>query len=309
MSVKKESNTTERELSISRLLNAPRDLVWEVWTNPEHIQHWWGPSGFTNTIASMEVKPGGEWDFIMHGPDGTNFKNKHIYKQVVRPEKLVLDHVTAPKFRMTVTFEELGDKTMVTIHSLFESAEQLREVIKVFKADEGMTQNVDRLEAYVRAQIKLRKQSKTTNMSRTSTYLNFSNNTEQAFLFYKSVFKTEFGGKGIQRLGDIPPSDGQPSLSDADKKLILHIELPILGGHVLMGTDAPESMGFKLNFGNNCHICLEPDSRKEAKRLFDALSEGGNITMPLEDMFFGAYFGEFTDKFGVQWMVSCTSKD
>ena len=146
-------------------------------------------------------------------------------------------------------------------------------------------------------------------MARTSTYLNFSNNTEQAFLFYKSVFKTEFGGKGIQRLGDIPPSDGQPSLSDADKKLILHIELPILGGHVLMGTDAPESMGFKLIFGNNSHICLEPDSRKEAKRLFNALSEGGNITMPLEDMFFGAYFGEFTDKFGVQWMVSCTSKD
>ena len=154
----KKSNTSERELGISRVLNAPRDLVWEVWTNPEHIKHWWGPTGFKNTISKMDVRPEGVWDFIMHGPDGTDFRNKHIYKEVIKPEKLVMEHVTAPKFRMTVTFEEQGNKTLVTIHSLFESAEQLRDVIKVFKADEGMRQNVDRLEAYISSQINIRKQ-------------------------------------------------------------------------------------------------------------------------------------------------------
>ena len=148
MAVQTET-TTSRELGITRLINAPRKLVWEVWTNPEHIKHWWGPAGFTNTISKMDVRPNGEWEFIMHGPDGTDYKNKHIYKEIVKPEKLVLEHVTAPKFTMTVTFTEEGNKTLVKIHSVFESAEQLQEVIKVFKADVGMKQNVDRMENYV----------------------------------------------------------------------------------------------------------------------------------------------------------------
>ena len=139
----------DRELSISRVLNAPRELVWEVWTNPEHIKNWWGPEGFSNTISTMNIEPEGVWEFVMHGPDGTDYKNKHIYKEIIKPEKLVLDHVSTPKFRMTATFEAQGNKTLVTLHSVFESAEQLQEVIKVFKADVGMIQNMDRMEQYV----------------------------------------------------------------------------------------------------------------------------------------------------------------
>lgn len=142
-------------------------------------------------------------------------------------------------------------------------------------------------------------------MARVSTYLNFLRNTEEAFNFYKSVFGTEFGGQGIVRLGDGPPQAGMPPLAEADKKLILHIELPITGGHILMGTDAPDSMGFKLNFGNNVHINLEPDTRKETKKLYDALSKEGRVTMELQDMFWGAYYGSCSDKFGVQWMFNC----
>ena len=142
-------DTLKRELKITRLLDAPRELVWEVWTNPEHIKNWWGPSGFTNSISKMDVKEEGEWEFVMHGPDGTDYKNKHIYKEIVKPERLVLEHITSPRFRMTATFTEQGDKTLLSIYSLFESEEQLRDVIKVFKADEGMKQNVDRLEAYL----------------------------------------------------------------------------------------------------------------------------------------------------------------
>ena len=144
-----ENDTTGRELGITRLLNAPRDLVWEVWTKPEHIKHWWGPAGFTNSISKMEVKPGGEWEFIMHGPDGTDYKNKHIYVEIEKPSKIVMSHVTAPRFQLTVTFEEQGNKTLMKWHSIFESAEQLEQVIKVFKADVGMKQNVERMENYL----------------------------------------------------------------------------------------------------------------------------------------------------------------
>jgi PhnB protein len=145
-------------------------------------------------------------------------------------------------------------------------------------------------------------------MARVNTYLNFSNNTEDAFNFYKSVFGGEFGGQGVARFSDVPPAEGMPGLSESDKNLIMHIELTILGGHVLMGTDAPESMGFKVNFGNNVHISLEPDTRAETKKLYDALSAGGKVTMELQDMFWGAYYGSCTDKFGVQWMVNCIEK-
>lgn len=141
-------------------------------------------------------------------------------------------------------------------------------------------------------------------MARTSTYLNFNGNTEQAFTFYKAVFKTDFVGE-LQRMGAAPAAPGMPTLSDAEKNLILHIELPIVGGHILMGTDAVESMGQKLTFGNNFSINLEPDTRAEADRLFQALSTEGKVTMALQDMFWGAYFGALVDKFGVQWMVNC----
>lgn len=142
-------------------------------------------------------------------------------------------------------------------------------------------------------------------MARVSTYLNFPRHTEEVFNFYKSVFGGEFGGMGIMRLGHLPPQEGAPQLSEEDKNLIMHIELPILGGHSLMGTDAPESMGFNITSGNNVHINLEPDTREETLRLFKGLSEGGTITMDLQDMFWGAYYGSCTDKYGVQWMFNC----
>jgi PhnB protein len=145
-------------------------------------------------------------------------------------------------------------------------------------------------------------------MSRVSTYLNFPRNTEEVFNFYKSVFGGEFGGDGIARFKDIPPAEGMPPITENDKNLIMHIELPILGGHHLMGTDAPESMGFKVNFGNNIHINLEPDTRVETKKLFDSLAVDGKITMDLQVMFWGAYYGSCMDKFGVQWMFNCVEK-
>ncbi len=148
METQVKSKTAERELTASRLLNAPVELVWEVWTNPEHIKNWWGPNGFTNTIYKMDVKPGGEWELMMHSPDGTNFWNKHTYTEVVKYKKLVHVH-GEPKFEMTITFTPQGNKTLVNIVSLFESIEILKKVVEEFGAAEGLQQNVDKLEIYV----------------------------------------------------------------------------------------------------------------------------------------------------------------
>ena len=145
-------------------------------------------------------------------------------------------------------------------------------------------------------------------MASVSTYLNFAGNTEQAFLFYKSVFGTEFDGQ-IGRMGEVPPQEGRPPLSEADKNLVMHVSLPTIAGHRIMGTDATESMGFKLRQGNTVYINLEPDTRAEADKLFKALSEGGKIETELQEMFWGDYYGSLTDKFGVQWMFNCAAKE
>jgi len=140
-------------------------------------------------------------------------------------------------------------------------------------------------------------------MSRVSIYLNFERNTEEVFNFYKTVFGGEFNG-GIRRFSEIPPVEGMPEIAEKDKNLVMHIELAITGGHMLMGTDAPGSMGFKLTKGNNININLEPDSKEETRRLFNALSAGGTVTMDLQDTFWGAYFGSCIDKFGIPWMFN-----
>ncbi len=144
-------------------------------------------------------------------------------------------------------------------------------------------------------------------MARVSTYLNFAGNTEAAFLFYKSVFKTEFAGP-LMRFGDGPPCPGQPPLSVEQTKMVMHVALPILGDHMIMGTDSPESMGFKLNPGNNVYLNLEPDTRADTDRLFAALKEGGQVEMALQEMFWGAYWGTLTDRFGIHWMFNCAAK-
>lgn len=145
-------------------------------------------------------------------------------------------------------------------------------------------------------------------MASVSTYLNFKDNTEEAFNYYKSVFGTEFMGEGFMRFKDIPPTEGMPPMPESMLNLVMHVTLPILGGHLLMGTDAPEAMGFKLNTGNNVYINLEPDTREETRRLFNALSAGGVVEQELQDMFWGDYYGSCCDKFGIHWMFNCAEK-
>ena len=139
-------------------------------------------------------------------------------------------------------------------------------------------------------------------MAKVSIYLNFMGNTEDAFNFYKSVFKTEFATP-VMYMKDMPALPGMPPLSEKDANSVMHVALPILAGTLLMGTDMLESMGHKLEVGNNVTISLEPDSKEETDRLFKALSEGGSDIAPMRDEFWG-YWGCCLDKFGTRWMFN-----
>ena len=139
-------------------------------------------------------------------------------------------------------------------------------------------------------------------MATLNPYLNFPGNTEEAFKFYKSVFGGDFAG-GIFRFTDVP---GTEKISDSDRNKVMHIALPIGKGNMLMATDALESMGHKVIPGNNVHLSIEANSKEEADKIFNGLSEGGKVTTPIADAFWGAYFGSILDKFGINWMVNYT---
>lgn len=130
-------------------------------------------------------------------------------------------------------------------------------------------------------------------------YLNFAGNTEEAFNFYKSVFGGEF--KDVVRFKDMP-MEGM-NISDEDGTKIMHMSLPLTNDIILMATDTLESLGQKLNVGNNNYICLSPESKEEAGKIYEKLSAGGEIEMPLADAPWGSYFASFKDKFGVCWMI------
>lgn len=137
-------------------------------------------------------------------------------------------------------------------------------------------------------------------MKSINPYLNFPGNTEEAFNFYKKVFGGDFLG-GVYRFKDTPDAD---KLSDSDKEKVMHVGLKMGESNYLMATDALESMGFKVTFGNNFYISIEAESKEEADKLFKGLSDGGKIEMPMVDQFWGDYFGSLTDKFGIRWMIN-----
>jgi uncharacterized protein YndB with AHSA1/START domain len=145
------TGTRDREIVISRVFDAPRELVWDAWTNPEHVVRWWGPIGLTTTIHEMDVRPGGVWRHTMHGPDGTDYPNESVFIEVVKPERIVFSHGGGKKgdpgaqFEATWTFESQDDKTKVTIRMVFPTAAMREHVVKTYHAGEGANQTLGRL--------------------------------------------------------------------------------------------------------------------------------------------------------------------
>ena len=139
------SNTADREIVTTRVMDAPRELVFKAWTDPDHLVHWWGPKGFTNTFHEFDLKPGGVWRFVMHGPDGGDYQNESVFVEIVKPERIVFHHVSAPQFQVTVTLAEQAGKTKLTWCMLFESVAECDKVKRFAVA--ANEQNLDRLEA------------------------------------------------------------------------------------------------------------------------------------------------------------------
>jgi uncharacterized protein YndB with AHSA1/START domain len=146
--------TADREIVLSRLLDAPRELVFAAWTDPKQVVQWWGPRGFTTTSQEMAVTAGGVWRFVMHGPDGRDYKNKIVFTEVVKPELLVYRHAGEDetenvRFHVTVTFQAQGRKTLLTMRSLFATAQERDEVVTKYGALEGGKQTLERLAEFV----------------------------------------------------------------------------------------------------------------------------------------------------------------
>jgi len=143
-------------------------------------------------------------------------------------------------------------------------------------------------------------------MKSVNPYLNFNGNAEEAFNFYKTVFGGEF--QAVQRLSDMPETPGMPPMAESERKKIVHISLPIGKANMLMASDVFEGYGQGKVAGNNVHLSLEAETKAEADKIFNALSAGGKVTMPLGLQFWGAYYGMLTDKFGILWMMSFNEK-
>ena len=145
--------TGEKEMVVSRIINAPREKVFEAFTDPEHISEWWGPNGFTTTSRSQHRRVGGSWLYTMHGPDGTDYPNRQVFTEIVHPKRLCYNHdngtnADPSSFKVTVSFEALGDKTNVELRSLFPSKEAVDDA-KKFGAEEGGTQTLSRLDKFL----------------------------------------------------------------------------------------------------------------------------------------------------------------
>jgi uncharacterized protein YndB with AHSA1/START domain len=135
----------DREIVTTRVFAAPRERVYRAFSNPDHLKLWWGPKGFTNTFREFDMRPGGRWRFVMHGPEGADHQNESVFTDVVRPERIVLQHVSAPRFQLTITLADQGGKTKLTWRMQFETAADCEKVKRV--AIEANEQNLDRLEA------------------------------------------------------------------------------------------------------------------------------------------------------------------
>jgi uncharacterized protein YndB with AHSA1/START domain len=150
---KLETDTADRELVMTRVFDAPREMVFDAWTDPEHIAEWWGPNGFSTTVHEMEVRPGGVWRFIMHGPDGTDYTNRVVYREVVRPERLAFEHGSdvdddPRRFQVTITFTEEAGGTRLTQRTVLPTAEERARVVG-FGAVELGHQTLDRFAAHL----------------------------------------------------------------------------------------------------------------------------------------------------------------
>ncbi|WP_126970444.1 SRPBCC domain-containing protein [Gynurincola endophyticus] len=311
-SVEKE----KKQIHVERSFDAPVTLVWKAWTTAEILDKWWAPQPYKVETKKMEFKEGGRWLYAMVGPEGDKHWSFADYIKI-NPEDFFSCkdgfcdengniNTSFPRSVWNLTFKADGEQSVVDIVIQYDQLTDLEKIVEMgFK--EGFTMGLENLDHYLNTQFQLRKEYKKDAARRATFYLNFPGNTEEALQFYASVFNGKIIGE-LKRFGDIEAPAGTPPMTDSMKKLIIHGQVELWEGFIIMATDAPEEMGFNVTSGNNMHINIEPLSREEAKRLFDALSAGGKVEHPIGDMFWGAYYASFTDRYGVNWMIHYQQK-
>ncbi len=302
----------QKTIQVERDFEAERSLVWQAWTDPEILDQWWAPEPWKCVTKILELRKGGNWHYYMLGPQGEQEWCIAEYS-VQAPETYSLVDAFCdengvinnkkPGATWELKFIEAGESTRVSIRIHFDSKEDLLQIMEM-GMKEGFTMAMENLDRYLQTHYQLRNQQ-APRLPRVSSYLNFNGNTEEAMRYYQKIFRGEFTGAGLRRFADVELPADAPPMTEEQKNLIIHAELTIFGNHVLMATDAPESMGFKLISGNNMHINIELADRAETERIYKELSEGGEVSMPLKDMFFGAYFAELKDRYGINWMLHC----
>lgn len=283
------TNVANRQIVSSRLIRAPREVMFRAFTDPALLAQWWGPKGFTNTFETFDLRPGGQWKFIMHGPNGKEYPNLSEFLEIREPERIVFNHVVPPLFRMTIGFEEVENGTRFSFQMLFETEEEY-ENVKGY-VPEANEQNFDRLEAVLQKQNKLNQQY----MTQISPYLNFNGNCREAMHFYKDIFGGELSLMAVKET----PMAAQCPAGSEDQ--IMHSSLNS-GSFMLMASDMLS--GDTYQPGNNFSLTVNCGSEDEIRSLFDKLADGGQVYEPLRQQFWGALFGMVTDKYGTRWMLN-----
>ena len=306
------ADTSDREIVITRILDAPRELVWEAISNPQHVGHWWGPDGFTDTLEKMDFRVGGVWKHVMHGPDGTDYPNKSTFTGIVKPERIEYSHGSGKKgepaeqFKATWTFEALGKQTKVTMRALFPTTEARDTTVKNYNAIEGGKQTLARLAGYLpEMEKKIGKTGGSTKstspvkaaVTQLNPYLFFEGRCEEAIEFYRSALGAEVTMLMRYKESPEPQQPGMLPPGSGDK--VMHMSFRI-GDATVFASDGmcsgkPDFRGVSLT--------LTVATIAEAERSFAALAKGGQVQMPMAETFFSPRFGMVADRFGVPWMV------
>jgi len=297
---------SDRQVIISRIVDAPRELVWEAITSPQHVVNWWGPRGFSTTIETMDVRIGGELKMTMVGPDGARYPNRYVFTELAQPGRIVMSHsgrreggpeVTTIK---TWTFDTMEDgRTRVTFRLEFSSAAERDSLVKDFGVIEGTHQTLARLDEFLP---QLNNQTIKQNTNQTSTtmksfinpYLNFDGRCDEALEFYKKAIGIKVGM--LMRFKDVPDKS---NMTPGSEEKVCHADFTF-GDSIVMASDGhcTGKGGFQ---GVNLSLNL-PDVAT-AEKCFNALSQGGQVEMPLGKTFFSPAFGMLKDRFGLMWMV------
>jgi uncharacterized glyoxalase superfamily protein PhnB/uncharacterized protein YndB with AHSA1/START domain len=304
------------EFVITRVLDAPRELVWKAFTDPGRMKHWWGPKGFTVIASKMDLRPGGTYHYGLRAPDGSPMWGKFVFREIAAPERMVFIssfsdeacgttrhpfHQSWPlEMLSTFTFEEQkGGKTKLTIRwSPHNATEEERQTFEAGRDSmrQGWGGTLEQLEAYLAKAVTAASTSEQERAMQLNTYLTFAGQCEAAFKFYEKVLN----GKIESMLTHERTAAAQHVPAEWRDK-IMHARMSI-GDKVLMGSDAPpdrcEPMkGFFVMFG--------AERPAEAERVFNALAENGTVRMPLQETFWAARFGMLVDRFGTPWMINC----